>query len=37
MINEPALRDFLLAFAEDNRSTYIMFSSLLNEIASLRE
>jgi hypothetical protein len=37
MVNEPALRDVLLAFATDNRSTYVMLSSLLNEVAALRE
>ncbi len=37
MINEVALRDTLLAFATENRSSYVMMSSLLNELAALRE
>lgn len=37
MINEYALRDALLALATDGRSNYLMISSVLNELAALRE
>ena len=37
MINENALRDALLALATDGRSTYVMISSVLNEVTALRE
>lgn len=37
MINENALRDALLALATDARSSYVMISSLLRELAALRE
>jgi hypothetical protein len=37
MIDESALKDTLLSMATDNRMAYVMMSSLLNEVASLRE
>ena len=37
MINENALRDALLALATDGRSNYVMISSVLNELAAVRE
>ena len=37
MINENALRDALLALAEEGKQNYVMISSVLNEVASLRE
>jgi hypothetical protein len=37
MINENALRDALLALATDGRSNYVMISSVLNELAAIRE
>jgi hypothetical protein len=37
MINESALKDALLALAEQNKTQYIMLSSVLNEVAALRE
>ncbi|HUE50761.1 MAG TPA: hypothetical protein VMO80_00345 [Terriglobales bacterium] len=37
MINENALRDALLALVEHEKSTYLMASSLVAELAALRE
>jgi hypothetical protein len=37
MINEEALRDALLALAEQHKTNYLMLSALMNEIAALRE
>jgi ribosomal protein L16 Arg81 hydroxylase len=37
MINEPALRDALLALAEQNKLEYVMLSTMLDELAALRE
>lgn len=37
MVNESALKDTLLALATSNRTNYIMFTSVLNELAALRE
>jgi hypothetical protein len=37
MINEPALKDALLALTEQTRSQYEMLSAATIEIASLRE
>jgi len=37
MINENALRDALLALATYGRSNYVMISSVLNELAAVRE
>ena len=37
MINENALRDALLSLATDGRSNYVMISSVLNELAAIRE
>jgi len=37
MINEPALRDALLALAEQNKTQYVMLSAVLDEVAALRE
>ena len=37
MINETALRDALLALTQDGRSTYVLLSSVLAEVAALRE
>jgi len=37
MVNENALRDALLALAQDGKSNYLMISSLLAELAALRE
>ena len=37
MINELALRDALLALAEQSKTQYLMFSAVLNEVAALRE
>jgi hypothetical protein len=37
MINEPALKDALLALAEQNKTQYVMLSTVLNEVAALRE
>ncbi len=37
MINQVALRDALLALAEQHKTQYVMFSALLNEVAALRE
>ena len=37
MINERALRDTLLALAEQDKNNYVMISSILDEVAALRE
>jgi ABC-type uncharacterized transport system ATPase component len=37
MINENALRDVLLALAEQQKTHYVMVSSVLNEVDALRE
>ena len=37
MINENALRDVLLALAEQQKTQYVMISSVLNEVDALRE
>ena len=37
MINENALRDALLALAEQNKLQYVMASAILDEVAALRE
>jgi hypothetical protein len=37
MINENALRDVLLALAEQQKNQYIIYSAVLNELAALRE
>lgn len=37
MVNEPALRDALLALVTQGRASYVMLSALMNELASLRE
>lgn len=37
MINENALRDALLALAEQQKNQYIFYSAALNELAALRE
>jgi outer membrane protein TolC len=37
MINEPALRDALLALAEQCKTQYFGLSLLIDEIAALRE
>ncbi len=37
MINEVALKDALLALAQQSKTHYIAFSSVLNEVAALRE
>jgi len=37
MINENALRDALLALAQDGKSHYLMFSEMLTEVAALRD
>ncbi len=37
MINEPALRNALLALAEHVKKDYVILSSTLNEVAALRE
>jgi hypothetical protein len=37
MINENALRDTLLALATEGRSNHVMISSVLNELAAIRE
>lgn len=37
MINEPALRDALAALANQNKSQYIMLSTMLAELTALRE
>jgi len=37
MVNEEGLRDTLLALAENNRMIYISLTSVMNELAALRE
>lgn len=37
MLNESALKDTLLALAEQHKSHYIMMTAILNELAALRE
>jgi hypothetical protein len=37
MVNESALKDTLIAFATQNRTSFITISTLLNEVAALRE
>jgi hypothetical protein len=37
MINENALRDVLQALAEQQKTQYVMISSVLNEVDTLRE
>lgn len=37
MINETALRDALSALAQQSKTLYVMTSSVLNEVAALRE
>jgi hypothetical protein len=37
MINEPVLRETLIALAGHAKSQYVMLSSTLNEVAALRE
>jgi hypothetical protein len=37
MINEANLKDTLLSFATENRTQYIMLTSILNELVALRE
>jgi hypothetical protein len=37
MINENALRDTLLSLAADTKANYVMISSMVNELAALRE
>jgi hypothetical protein len=37
VINEPALKDALLALAEQNKVQYAMISLVLDEVAALRE
>ena len=37
MINEGNLKDTLLALAEQDKNHYIMLTTILNELASLRE
>jgi hypothetical protein len=37
MINENALRDTLLSLAADTKANYVMISSMMNELAALRE
>jgi hypothetical protein len=37
MINENALRDALLALAEQNKMNYLLASTILDEVAALRE
>lgn len=37
MINEANLRDTLLSLATENKTNYIMLSSILNELVALRE
>ena len=37
MINETALRDALLALTENQKTHYVMLSSILDEVAALRE
>ena len=37
MINENALRDILLSLAADTKANYVMISSMVNELAALRE
>jgi hypothetical protein len=37
MINEMALSDALVALAEHSRTNYLMISSILDEVAALRE
>lgn len=37
MINEASLKDALLALARQSKTQYVMLSSVLNEVAALRE
>lgn len=37
MINESALKDALLALAQQTKTQYLMTSAILNELAAVRE
>jgi len=37
LINEASLKDVLLALATQSKTQYVMLSSILNELAALRE